>query len=509
MSTRPSWTPAYRDGPWTWKKAISSLIDRLPGHHVCWWSLEKKDKGTSSKESTWGPDDSELLAGVQYINSNAPEDDSENQQYLWILLNIRPDSGSPISGWPESKVIRMAQNKSRAAAGATSSRFFPMTSRSLKPFMGDFLFPLLCPLLSTYGIVTLGWPGVGKTPLLIILCMAIGRYHIDRLNLEGMFPGWRRAKSMDNFRHRSAQIHEGLILDDPQMAKLDAADVKSWLTSEEDQNCSGRYTDVKLVRNGLRALASNELEKDDEPAEDKHRVTIEPDEFFKLVRKFFHDYKELDMLAILKRCVVLVFGKNAVYLRLPNQDRDAVVHRILVDDLHLDLLSDRDKDFFAKYKLGIHEFPPTYEADVQIEKEMIQQGMEELRMAGRPESYLSIVNEKINAKLTRATLTATAVHLPASPSTDEETRVPVPDPEAPPVRCTNPPGRLGRFEYPPTKRRLTKKTSVPLDVPLAMQDLDNAETADAATIPPTDQGEEAAAVDAVDPDEEAALHLHS
>ena len=73
------------------------VIDRFPGHHVRWWSLEAKDK-SSSKESTWGPDDNELLRGVTYVNQNAPEDDSENQQYLWILLNIRPDSGSPIAG---------------------------------------------------------------------------------------------------------------------------------------------------------------------------------------------------------------------------------------------------------------------------------------------------------------------------------------------------------------------------------------------------------------------------
>ena len=33
------------------KKAIHSLLDRLPGHHVVWWSLEQKErevKGSSS-----------------------------------------------------------------------------------------------------------------------------------------------------------------------------------------------------------------------------------------------------------------------------------------------------------------------------------------------------------------------------------------------------------------------------------------------------------------------------
>ncbi|CAE6936528.1 unnamed protein product [Symbiodinium microadriaticum] len=53
------------------------------------------------------------FGGFDFVNKNAPDDDSENLQYLWILTNIKPDSGSPIAGWPEGKIIRMAQNKRR------------------------------------------------------------------------------------------------------------------------------------------------------------------------------------------------------------------------------------------------------------------------------------------------------------------------------------------------------------------------------------------------------------
>ena len=49
------------------------------------------------------------------------------------------------------------------------------------------------------------------------------------------------------------------------MDKIDAADLKSWLTAEEDQNCSSRYADVKLVRNG----ATNGLLEEDEPQLEK------------------------------------------------------------------------------------------------------------------------------------------------------------------------------------------------------------------------------------------------
>ncbi|CAE7311297.1 HMA5, partial [Symbiodinium pilosum] len=191
---------------------------------------------------------------------------------------------------------------------------------------------------------------VGKTPFLIVLSLALGRYHIQRLNLDGVTPAWRRAKGIDNFRRKTGQIHEGLILDDPSMDRLDAADVKSWLTAEEDQNCSTRYTDVKLARNGLRALSANDLDEEDELPHDRRRTSITPTEFFALVKKFFTSYKEVDVLAILKRCVALIFGKHALYLRLPSQDHNALVHCIHEDDLHVDLFTERDKSYYAKYK---------------------------------------------------------------------------------------------------------------------------------------------------------------
>ena len=298
--------PALRHGPWAWKKAIHSLFDRLPGHHAVWWSLEQKEKEVKrSSSAAWTAEEEELREGVKFVNKYSPEDDSENQQYLWILTNIRPDSGSPIAGWPEGKVIRMAQNKTRGTVGATPLTF-PFTVRSLKPLMGEFIVPLIAPLLTSYGVLILGWPGVGKTPLLIVLCLALGRYHIRRLELEAVQPAWRRAKGIDNFRHKTGQIQEGLILDDPSMDRIDAADLKSWLTAEEDQNCSSRYTDVKLVRNGMRSVATNEIAEDDEPPFDNHRTSITAEEFFKLTQKFFTSYKRADVLAILKRCVVLI-----------------------------------------------------------------------------------------------------------------------------------------------------------------------------------------------------------
>ena len=85
--------------------------------------------------------------------------------------------------------------------------------------MADILLPLLYPLLLNFGVLTLGWPGVGKTPMLIAMGLAVGRYHIRRQGIDGVRPAWRRAKVLDNFRHRVGQVHEVLILDDPDVDK--------------------------------------------------------------------------------------------------------------------------------------------------------------------------------------------------------------------------------------------------------------------------------------------------
>lgn len=78
-------------------------------------------------------------------------------------------------------------------------------------------------------------------------------------------PDLASAESLDNFRHRVGHIHEGIFLDDPSRAKIDLADLKSFVTAEENQTCHGRYNDVKLAKNCCRAFATNDIEEEDEP----------------------------------------------------------------------------------------------------------------------------------------------------------------------------------------------------------------------------------------------------
>ena len=62
----------------------------------------------------------------------------------------------------------------------------------------------------------------------------------------------------------------------------------------------------------------------------------------------------------------------------------------------MDLFADRDKAYYAKYKVGIQERPPTFEDDVEWEQDL-QEGIQQLQLAGRPETYLRDINSTISA----------------------------------------------------------------------------------------------------------------
>ena len=125
------------------------------------------------------------------------------------------------------------------------------------------------------------------------------------------------------------------------MGKVDIADLKSFVTVDEDGTVDGRYNDAKLVRNQMRAFASNDTGPD--PKVIPSDTMLDSDEFLKLLEPLFDGAHLKHVLAVLKRSAVLVFTETALYLRFPNEKVDGKVHRIVRDDLHKDLLGAREQ----------------------------------------------------------------------------------------------------------------------------------------------------------------------
>ena len=288
--------------------------------------------------------------------------------------------------------------------------------------MSGVLLPLLYPLFVVHGIIMVGWPGVGKTPALICMILAIGRYHICNLGLK-VQPSWRRSKALDNFRYRIPQVYEGVFLDDSSREKIDLADLKSYLTAEEDQTCSGRYNDIKLVRGQVRAYAGNHVRAEDEPEPDNRRF-ITPEDMLKLRQHTFAGERDADVMAVLKRAIVFVFGKHALYLRLPREEAsDGVIHRIVEDDIHLDVLANHDKHLFSDFKMGSTGKGEDFDVAVQREQEMVQKAFLSMEDMGQ-KRYVEYCNEKLKHHLQSPEPAPVVRWLPDPPSTPEDTAAP-------------------------------------------------------------------------------------
>lgn len=149
---------------------------------------------------------------------------------------------------------------------------------------------LLYPLFVNFAFMLLDWPGVWKTPaiiiIIIIMILAMGCYNASRLDIPTP-PELRQAKSLGQFPTQGmGNIHEGVFLDDPSREKIDLADLKLFVTTEEKQTCHGRYNDVKLAKNCCRAYAVNDIQEEDEPKDDA-RMSITMEEFLTLLRRTF------------------------------------------------------------------------------------------------------------------------------------------------------------------------------------------------------------------------------
>lgn len=289
-------------------------------------------------------------------------------------------------------------------------------------------------------------------------------------------------------------------MDDPCRAKTNIADLKSFLTTDEDGTVDSRYNDTRLARNQLRAFASNDLPQERFDCQ-AGASKIGEEDFFSLLSDIFEGDKEKDVLAILKRSIVILFGTHAMYLRLPSERRNGIVHRITVDAVHEDLLADHDKPLYGKYKGGCMETSPAFDADVQKEQDILEKAVARMEEHEKIHTYIELVNQKLQDKL----LYHEAKSAPASPTASNEGSENSPAHVAPapvPPVGTNPcRRRRGNFVYPDPLRRVRAKTSPEPNLQELAEDADG----DARDLFGGDHG--AAEDEDLDGDAEAACHM--
>ena len=124
----------------------------------------------------------------------------------------------------------------------------------------------------------------------------------------------------------------------------------------------------------MKAYASNDTGED--PEKNQGIRPLSTESFMKLVHPLFGDAHIKDKLAVLKRSTVLVFTGSALYLRFPSENPDFVIHRIVQNNLHKDLLEEECKPVYNMYKSGVLVYAPEYQAQVNKEQEMIKASVE-------------------------------------------------------------------------------------------------------------------------------------
>ena len=501
-----SWTTAV--GSWMWPnmwpsrttcqhgRPASSLLDlhtslslaQVRGQwrklsNLCWtgyldtmcigaqWPNGRHQQRMDRAPRPLGPPDNNLLQGHQWLRTrNGRKQWANTHGFCWTSRRF----WQPHCRMAEGKVRIMAQDKSKASSGATLQRGFPSTTSSLKPFLADKLLPLLYPLFVCYCVIALGWSGVGKTPALITVILAypchgkISHPEAPRRFPKDAVPGWRRAKSLDNFRHQVANVYDKVSF-----SMIPTVRTFPWRTSNPSwlsrKNKPHPVNDAKLTRNCMRAYASNDLDHEDEPADDS-RTSISSEEFMKMTRRLFAGDK--------------LNSGSPTKIQQP-------------EPLH------------SKYKLGIVEYSPQWETETQEDVRAISAGMEQFA-AGRPEAYIKHANEEIEALL-YAALPPICLSDKQGESSSDELPFPPPPPITsrpnPALRCN----RLGQFRYPPAKRHRSKSKqqeasgvhpeSKPGELEAMAQDAEMA-APEAAQSPPYPEGDD------LEADAEAAAFTH-
>ena len=345
----------------TFRKAVVHMLLGSGGHHWLYLVTRPKlqgqgqdgaeiDGNPGSKGKKWNVSAEQLKSGIAYINFKAPLTNCMNEQFLWILLNLR-DENSPIFGWPMTVVCKAAANRTNSKSQVSIIDFFPLLISDVNHILAGEILPKVVPHLLTHACVLLGMPGRGKTPLAIILGMALSR-HIIEQSMSDLTAGVRKCKQIDGLKDCPGEKHVPVIIDDPNLDSIHVEDIKSLLTVAEERVVDCRYHPLKLAAGQPTFLISNNFKDQSEPQKNSFSETITWAEFSSMLGDVFNTSVMTHVMAILKRSVVMIAGKNGVYVRMPGEDKGVPVQAFWTQHLVDDWLADEHKEFYGKLKKG-------------------------------------------------------------------------------------------------------------------------------------------------------------
>ena len=122
---------------------------------------------------------------VKFIYDHGPGTNAGNEQTEFAETEVN-DPASPIYRWSAGLWKESLRNRQKGNNLAKVIDYYPLTLKSLAPWVLDHLVVKLLKAMVTKAVIWVGISGRGKTPVMSILSMLWSLYHIRRDKREGV-----------------------------------------------------------------------------------------------------------------------------------------------------------------------------------------------------------------------------------------------------------------------------------------------------------------------------------
>ncbi|CAE8687369.1 unnamed protein product [Polarella glacialis] len=345
------------------RKALQWMMEQMGGTQYRHFSLSSEKKKPTAGKIEQNEEEEDL--GWDFILKHGELDRSMRKQLRWIHRWMKKE-GSPIKGWSEKLIARALDNMANDGCLAKLITRYDLSMRDIEEEV-RLLFEPLVPHLQDHSLLLLGEPGKGKTPLGRTIAMMFSRFRGG----EGTF---RTASDFDFFRGLvfnssvPALFDNGEIGNEPVKKKKAFSDV-----GDAETILKERWNAAKFVQHQLRIVLDNAYDPIYEPEDDgtDESLTVSHLVFMKIIRPALGFITNADSMAILKRGVFVVFGKQHIYYRPPSA-QDMVVKRIRWSKF--DIVKDTSKPTLSNFKKSGPP-PLNYEAECAWEAEWLKEAI--------------------------------------------------------------------------------------------------------------------------------------
>jgi len=321
------WGTNTKGGP----MALAFMFDAIGGVQFRNWTFDNQlvEKSMSKEQ---------IDKGIDFILAEAPRTNADLKQTRWLMHQLA-DPDSPIYSWSKGDVKECMSQIKDSSVTATKQTYLPICWMDLSPWFSAILLPLL-PTLKRKSIIFLGQPGIGKSPAMQVLLMALSRYWICELGVvdHDAVPCFKTAEDLDFYRNDPGVVWCGCALDDGDSSAQLVRVLKSFLdVALREAITRERWGAAKFARNQPRMICDNKWDPEEEPKMivngERKPLTVgykgtTHKEFLKMIRPAMPEKCcDSDIEAVCKRANIILNTDHYIYVRPAGLNNQVSIQR--------------------------------------------------------------------------------------------------------------------------------------------------------------------------------------